>query len=209
MNLVWSTLRVARLSFFASLLPKIATPSITVYANIAQNDTPPRKTFTIRPLCTQYGVAVELKVKVKAASIVALSPSSYTLTVEAGENEQLKNAPQTVSALYTNSEMRDVAVTWDFESSNFDINTPGVYTVRGTVEGTSQKSTLSVTMKEAEVKPDHVKPFDDITVANDSGRPNTPDTATLVFTNSNESEVPAIWEPLSEEALTFSREHAE
>lgn len=160
-------------------------------------------TFVVKGETQQYGVAVELKVKVKAASIVALSPSSYryTLTVEAGENEQLKNAPQTVSALYTNGEKRDVPVTWDFEGSNFDINTPGVYTVRGTVEGTSQKPTLTVTVKEAEVKPDHVKPFDDITVANDSGRPNTPDTATLVFTNGDESEVPVIWQPLSEEAL--------
>ena len=69
------------------------------------------------------------------------------------------------------------------------------------MEGTSQKPTLSVTVKEAEVKPDHVKPFDDITVANDSGHPNTPDTATLVFTNGHESEVPVNWEPLSEEAL--------
>ncbi len=158
-------------------------------------------TFVVKGETQQYGVAVELKVKVKAASIVVLLPSSYTLTVEAGEKEQLKNAPQTVSALYSNSEKRDVPVTWDFEGSNLDINTPGVYTVRGTVEGTSQKPTLSVTVKEAEVKPDHVKPFDDITVANDSGRPNTPDTATLVFTNGDESEVPVIWEPLSEEAL--------
>ena len=158
-------------------------------------------TFVVKGKTQQYGVAVELKVKVKAASIVVLLPSSYTLTVEAGENEQLKNAPQTVSALYTNSEKRDVPVTWDFEGSDLDINTPGVYTVRGSVEGTSQKPTLTVTVKEAEVKPDHVKPFDDITVANDSGRPNTPDTATLVFTNGDESEVPVIWEPLSEEAL--------
>ena len=144
---------------------------------------------------------MELKVKVKAASIVVLYPSSYTLTVEAGKTEQLKNAPQSVSALYTNGEKRDVPVTWDFEGSDLDINTPGVYTVRGTVEGTSQKPTLSVTVKEAEVKPDHVKPFDDITVANDSGHPNAPDTATLVFTNGHESEVPVNWEPLSEEAL--------
>lgn len=158
-------------------------------------------TFVVKGETQQYGVAVKLKVKVKAASIVVLLPSSYTLTVEAGENEQLKNAPQTVSALYTNSEKRDVPVTWDFEGSNLDINTPGVYTVRGSVEGTSQKPTLTVTVKEAEVKPDHVKPFDDITVANDSGRPNTPDTATLVFTNGDESEVPVIWQPLSEEAL--------
>lgn len=158
-------------------------------------------TFVVKGVTQQYGVAVKLKVKVKAASIVALLPSSYTLTVEAGENEQLKNAPQTVSALYTNGEKRDVPVTWDFEGSNLDINTPGVYTVRGSVEGTSQKPTLSVTVKEAEVKPDHVKPFDDITVANDSGHPNAPDTATLVFTNGKESEVPVRWHPLSEEAL--------
>ena len=158
-------------------------------------------TFVVKGETQQYGVAVELKVKVKAASIVVLLPSSYTLTVEAGENEQLKNAPQTVSALYTNSEKRDVPVTWDFEGSNLDINTPGVYTVRGSVGGTSQKPTLTVTVKEAEVKPDHVKPFDDITVANDSGHPNAPDTATLVFTNGKESEVPVNWHPLSEEAL--------
>lgn len=158
-------------------------------------------TFVVKGKTQQYGVAVELKVKVKAASIVVLYPSSYTLTVEAGKTEQLKNAPQSVSALYTNGEKRDVPVTWDFEGSNLDINTPGVYTVRGSVEGTSQKPTLSVTVKEAEVKPDHVKPFDDITVANDSGHPSAPDTATLVFTNGNESEVPVRWDPLSEEAL--------
>ena len=75
-------------------------------------------TFVVKGETQQYGVAVELKVKVKAASIVVLYPSSYTLTVEAGKTEQLKNAPQTVSALYTNREKRDVPVTWDFEGSN-------------------------------------------------------------------------------------------
>lgn len=112
------------------------------------------------------------------------------MTVKQGSQLQL---PETLKVTWSNKEQSDEPVTWDTSAVKMD--TPGTYTVTGTVAGTNVS--LKVTVTEAAITA--VDNPQQMTVASGTTQLDLPKTVHATFDNGTSRDVAVTWADLSAE----------
>lgn len=132
---------------------------------------------------------VQLKVTVKPATVSSVDTPA-DMTVKQGSQLQL---PETLKVTWSNKEQSDEPVTWDTSAVKMD--TPGTYTVTGTVAGTNVS--LKVTVTEASITA--VDNPQQMTVASGTTQLDLPKTVHATLDNGTSRDVAVTWADLSAE----------
>lgn len=132
---------------------------------------------------------VQLKVTVKPATVSSVDTPA-DMTVKQGSQLQL---PESLKVTWSNKEQSDEPVTWDTSAVKMD--TPGTYTVTGTVAGTNVS--LKVTVTEASITA--VDNPQQMTVASGTTQLDLPKTVHATFDNGTSRDVAVTWADLSAE----------
>lgn len=132
---------------------------------------------------------VQLKVTVKPATVSSVDTPA-DMTVKQGSQLQL---PETLKVTWSNKEQSDEPVRWDTSAVKMD--TPGTYTVTGTVAGTNVS--LKVTVTEASITA--VDNPQQMTVASGTTQLDLPKTVHATFDNGTSRDVAVTWADLSAE----------
>lgn len=132
---------------------------------------------------------VQLKVTVNPATVSSVDTPA-DMTVKQGSQLKL---PETLKVTWSNKEQSDEPVTWDTSAVKMD--TPGTYTVTGTVAGTNVS--LKVTVTEASITA--VDNPQQMTVASGTTQLDLPKTVHATFDNGTSRDVAVTWADLSAE----------
>ncbi|MDO5729920.1 MAG: Ig-like domain-containing protein [Actinomycetaceae bacterium] len=144
--------------------------------------------FTVNGTVTGWADPVSITVTVNPATVDSVSPTTFTVTTPSGTAPVL---PATASVTWSNGDTTDETITWEMiDPAAYSSRDGGTFTVNGTVTGSSDTLTTTVTVTPATV--DTVATPDEVTTTVEIA-PVLPETTLVTWSNGDATSEPITW----------------
>lgn len=144
--------------------------------------------FTVNGTVSSWADPVSITVTVNPATVDSVSPTTFTVTTPSGTAPTL---PATTSVTWSNGDTTDETITWEMiDPASYSSRDGGTFTVNGTVTGSSDTLTTTVTVTAASVNT--VATPDEVTTTVEIA-PVLPETTLVTWSNGDATSEPITW----------------